>query len=325
MPVITYRDAIHDALREALIKDERVFIMGEDIGPYGGSYAVTKGFIDEFGPQRIIDTPIAESGFVGAGVGAAMNGMRPVVEIMTINFSLLALDQIVNNAAKIRSMSGGQVKIPLIVRTVSGGGNQLAATHSQSLEHWYATVPGLKVVCPSTPYDIKGLFRASMQDENPILFVEHSLLYRSRGEVPEGDYTVPIGLSDVKRQGKDVTLVSYSRMVHLALSAAEKLAQEGIDCEVVDLRTLRPLDSNTVVKSVMKTNRAVLIEETWKSGGFMAEVASRIYEEAFDYLDGPVKRIAGKEVPLPYARNLELAAMPSEAEVLQAVHDLMGR
>ncbi|MBI4236666.1 MAG: alpha-ketoacid dehydrogenase subunit beta [Chloroflexi bacterium] len=322
MPQVTYREAIRQGLMEALDSDERVFMMGEDIGAYGGSYAVTKGFLERYGEERIKDTPISESVIVGAGIGAAVAGLRPVVEIMTINFSLLAMDQIVNIGAKIRYMSGGQLSVPLVIRTVSGGGNMLAATHSQSLESWYARVPGLKVVTPATPYDALGLFRSALADPNLVLFVEHSLLYGSRGEVPETPYTVPIGAADVKRSGKDVTIVAYLRMVPVALQAAEALAREGIEAEVLDLRSLLPLDAEAIVTSVEKTHRAVVVEETWEFGGFAGEVATLVNERAFDSLDGPVLRVGGANVPMPYSRSLELAAIPDAAAVVKRVKQL---
>ncbi|MBI4307919.1 MAG: alpha-ketoacid dehydrogenase subunit beta [Chloroflexi bacterium] len=324
MAIMTYREAISGALREVLQSDPRVFMMGEDIGDYGGSYAVTKGFLKEFGPKRIRDMPIAESVIVGTGIGAAMGGLRPIVEIMTINFSLLAMDQIVNIAAKIRYMSGGQVSVPLVIRTVTGGGNQLAATHSQSLEGWFASVPGLEVAVPATPQDARGLLRTALQDNNTTIFVEHSLLYPLKGEVLDGWYILPFGKADVKRPGKDVTIVSYLRMTQVALRAAERLAKEfQIEAEVVDLRTLRPLDTETAVESVKKTNRCVVVEEAWQTGGFGAEVASRVQEKAFDHLDGPVARVGGKDVPMPYSRKLELAAIPSEDDVIRAVKTLV--
>ena len=324
MPLLTYRDAISLALREALRNDPRVFLMGEDIGAYGGAYAVTKGFLSEFGEDRVKDTPISESVIVGCGVGAAVGGLRPVVEIMTINFSLLAMDQIINNAAKLRAMSGGQVTVPLVIRTVSGGGRQLGATHSQSLEGWFATVPGLTVLCPATPYDALGLFRSAIKGNNPMIFVEHSLLYTLRGEVPEQYYEVPIGKAEVKRPGDDITLVSYLRMTQVALRAAEKLAQEGIECEVVDLRSLRPLDLGPVLESVKKTSRCVIVEEAWRTGAIGAEVAAQVYERAFDDLDGEIRRVAGADVPMPYARALEQSAIPDEQDVIQAVRSFFG-
>ena len=324
MVEVTYREAVSRALRESLLEDERVFLMGEDIGPYGGAYAVTQGFTEEFGPRRIKDSPLSESAFVGSGVGAAMGGLRPIVEIMTINFSLLAMDQIVNNAAKLRYMSGGQISVPLIIRTVTGGGAQLGATHSQSLESWYASVPGLRVVVPSTPSDVLGLFRSCRDEKDPTIFVEHTLLYSTKGELCDDDYKVPLGLADVKREGSDVTIVSYSRMTHVALTAADELSREGIEAEVVDLRTLRPLDIDTVVESVSKTHRAVVVEEGWKTGGIGAEIASQIQYKAFDYMDCPVERVAGAEVPMPYSKVLEDLAIPGTAQVLAAVRTVLG-
>ena len=324
MGEITYREAVFTALREALTEDPLVFIAGEDIGPYGGAYAVTKGLTEEFGPERVRDSPLSESVIVGAGVGAAMGGCRPIMEVMTINFTLLAMDQIVNHAAKLRYMSGGQLSVPLIIRTVTGGGAQVAATHSQSFEGWYASVPGLKVVVPSTPYDALGLFRSCREEEDPVIFVEHVLLYSSRGEVPEDRYTIPLGTAEVKRPGSDLTIVSYSRMVHVALEAAEQLAQEGTEAEVIDLRCLRPLDMETVLGSVRKTHRAVVVEEAWRTGGFGAEVVAQIQEYAFDYLDGPVARVGGRDVPMPYSRPLEQAAIPDSDRVVAAARALMG-
>ncbi|MBI4297262.1 MAG: pyruvate dehydrogenase complex E1 component subunit beta [Chloroflexi bacterium] len=321
----TYREALNQALREEMRRDERVFLLGEDIGVYGGVYAVTRGLLEEFGERRVRDTPIAESVIVGAGIGSAMGGLRPVAELQTINFSLLAMDQIVNHAAKIRYMSGGQICVPLTIRTVSGGGNQLAAQHSQSFEGWYASVPGLKVAAPFTPHDAKGLLKASIRDDNPVIFIEHSLLYSTRGPVPPEEYLVPLGQAEVRRRGKNVTLVSYSRMVGLCLAAAEKLATEGIEAEVIDLRTLRPLDIETVIASVQRTKHAVVVEEGWRTGGFGAEVASQIAERAFDYLDAPVARLAGADCPMPYAKNLELMALPSEEDIVAAAQGLLGR
>ena len=324
MPEIIVREAIARGLREALEKDGRVFLMGEDIGAYGGAYAVTKGLLQEYGPERIRDTPIAESVIVGSAVGAAMVGLRPIVEIMTINFTLLAMDQIVNHAAKLRYMSNGQFTVPVIIRTVTGGGGQLGATHSQSFEGWYASVPGLKVVVPSTAYDALGLFRTAMKDDNPIIYAEHSLLYGAHGEVPDEWYEVPFGEAAVRRPGGDVTIVGYSRMAHEALQAAEVLASRGKEAEVIDLRTLRPLDMETVIESVKKTNRAVVVEETWRTGGFAAEIASAIQEEAFDYLDAPVVRVGGVEVPTPYSGKLEAAALPSADRIVQAIEENFG-
>lgn len=323
MPQITYRDAMTRALREAL-QDERVFLMGEDVGEYGGAYAVTRGLLAEFGPERIRETPIAESVIVGAGTGAAMAGMRPIVELMTINFSLLAMDQIVNHTAKLRYMSGGQLTSPLVIRTVTGGGASVGATHSQSLEGWFASVPGLRVAVPATPYDALGLFRYSMQQEDPVIFVEHALLYGTRGEVPDEPYVVPFGKADVKRTGSDVTIVGYARMAVVAMMAAEELESRGISAEVVDLRTLAPLDSDTVLESVRKTGRAVVVEETWYTGGFGATVVDLIQANAFDSLDAPVTRVAGEEVPMPYSRPLELASIPDESRVVRAVEQMLS-
>ena len=324
MAEMIVREAIARGLREALDADDRVFLMGEDIGAYGGAYAVTSGFLERYGPERIKDTPIAESVIVGAAVGSAMAGLRPIVEIMTINFLLLAIDQVVNNAAKLRYMSNGQLSAPLVIRTVTGGGAQLAATHSQSLEGWFASVPGLKVAVPSDPYDALGLLRTAIADDSPVLFAEHSLLYSVRGEVPDEPYQVPFGQAAVKRPGRDITIVAYSRMVHTALQAAQTMAARGVEAEVVDMRTLRPLDMGTVVESVKKTNRAIVVEETWRTGGFGAELVSAIQERAFDSLDGPVARVGGVDVPTPYASNLEAAALPDAERIVTAIQESFG-
>jgi pyruvate dehydrogenase E1 component beta subunit len=325
MVEMSYRQAMTKALREALLKDHSLYLFGEDIGGYGGSYAVTKGFLEEFGPERIIDTPISESAMVGVGIGAAMAGLRPVVEIMTINFALLAMDQIVNHAAKLRYMSGGQYTVPIIIRTVTGAGAQLGATHSQSLEGWFASVPGLKVVVPSDPKDALGLFRAVMSEQDPVIFVEHLLLYSSKGEVPEDDYVVPIGKAEVKRNGDEITIISYSRMVLVALEAAQELAEMDISVEVVDLRSLSPLDIETVLESVRKTGHALVVEEACRTGGFGAEVASQVQEFAFDHLDGPVLRVAGEDVPIPYSQPLEKLAIPTADSIIAAVKNMLGR
>ncbi len=324
MARITYREAISQALREEMYRDERVFIMGEEIGTWGGTYAVTRGFLDEFGEKRVRDTPIAEGVIVGAAAGAAIAGLRPVAEIMTINFAFLAMDQIVNHVAKLYYMFHGQIKCPVVIRTVGGGGRQLGATHSQTPDVVFAHFPGLKVVAPSTPADAKGLLKSAIREEDPVFFIEHATLYQVRGEVPDDeDYLVPIGVSDVKREGKDVTIVSYSKMLHVALEAAGKLAEEGIEAEVVDLRTLRPLDTRPIVASVQKTNRMVVVEEGWRAYGIGAEIASRVTELAFDYLDAPVRRVAQAEVPLPYNRRLEQMALPQVADVIHAVRDVL--
>lgn len=321
MAIMRMRDALREALREEMLRDERIFLMGEDIGLYGGSYAVTKGLLEEFGEERVRDTPIAESAIVGIGIGAAMGGLHPMVEIMTINFSFLALDQIVNNAAKLLHMSNGQINVPLVIRMASGGGSQLAATHSHSLEGLYAHFPGLKVVCPSTPADAKGLLKRAFRDQNTVIFIEHTANYGLRGEVPDDpDFLVEFGVANIVREGTDVTIVGYSGSVHQAIRAAELLEQqEEISAEVIDLRTLRPLDMDTVIRSVKKTNRAVIVEDAWKFGGFGGELAAQIMERAFDWLDAPVARVACKDVPLPYNRNLEFHALPSEEDVVEAV------
>jgi pyruvate dehydrogenase E1 component beta subunit len=304
-----------------MLRDDRIFLLGEDIGKYGGSYAVTRDLLQEFGPERVRDTPIAESGIVGAGIGAAMAGMHPMVELMTINFSFLALDQIVNNAAKLLYMSNGQINVPLVIRMASGGGSQLAATQSHSLEGLYAHFPGLKVVCPATPADGKGLLKRAFRDQNTVIFIEHSALYGVRGDVPDDpDFLVEFGEAKIVREGTDVTIVGYSGSVWQAIRAAELLEkQEDLHAEVIDLRCLRPLDIDTVVKSVKKTNRAVIVEDDWKFGGFGGELSAQIMERAFDWLDAPVARVSGKDVPLPYNRNLEFAALPSEEDVVEAV------
>jgi pyruvate dehydrogenase E1 component beta subunit len=324
MARITYREAIAQALREEMHRDERVFIMGEEVGVWGGSYAVTRGFFDEFGDKRVRDTPIAESVIVGAAAGAAMGGLRPVAELMTINFAFLALDQIVNNVAKMHYMFNGQVTCPLVIRTVGGGGRQLGASHSQSPDVIFAHFPGLKVVAPGTPADAKGLLKSAIRDDDPVFFIEHATLYSVRGEVPDDeDFLVPIGISDVKREGQDATIVAYSKMIQVALEAADRLAEEGIQAEVIDLRTLRPIDTQPVVESVRKTNRLVVVEEGWRSYGVGAEIASRVTELAFDYLDAPVRRVAQAEVPLPYNRRLEQMALPQVDDVIKAVKDVL--
>jgi len=301
-------------------RDPNVIIMGEEVGMWGGTYAVTKGFYDHFGAERVRDTPISEGVIIGAAVGAAMNGLKPVAELMTINFAFLALDQIVNHAAKIRSMFGGQFEAPIVIRTTSGGGKQLGATHSQTPDVIFAHFPGLKVVAPATPADAKGLLKAAIRGRDPVLFIEHSTLYQERGEVPEGvDVLVPIGQSDIKRPGQDVTLITYSKMLQTSMKAAKQLEAEGIDVEVIDLRSLRPLDLDPVYASFKKTNRAVIVEEGWRSYGVGAEVAARIYEQCFDYLDAPIQRVAQKEVPLPYSADLEKSAIPNVNDVVAAV------
>ena len=323
MATLTIREAISQALWEEMERDERVIILGEEVGVWGGTYAVTKGFYDHFGPERVLDTPIAEGVIVGAANGAAMAGLRPVAELMTINFAFLAMDQIVNHSAKLRSMFGGQFTVPVVIRAVGGGGRQLGATHSQTPDAVFAHFPGLKVVAPGTPRDAKGLLKAAVRSEDPVLFIEHATLYQAKGEVPDGEVLEPIGVSKIQRPGRDVTLVTYSKMLQVSLQAAEQLAQDGIEVEIVDLRSLRPLDMGPVLDSFRRTNRAVIVEEGWRSFGVGAEVSARIYEEAFDYADAPIVRVAQKEVPLPYNRDLEQAALPQLADVIAAVRQVL--
>ena len=321
----TMREAISQALWEEMERDPKVFIMGEEVGVWGGTYAVTKGFYDHFGGDRVRDTPISEAAIVGAAIGAALTGTRPVAELMTINFAFVAMDHIVNQAAKLHYMFGGQFVLPLVIRTPSGGGRQLGATHSQTPDVIFAHFPGLKIVAPGTPADAKGLLKAAIRCDDPVLFIEHATLYQMRGEVPEGDYTVPIGKSTIQRPGKDVTIVTYSKMLDVSMKAAEQLSKDaGIEVEIVDLRSLRPLDMEPVLESFKKTNRAVIVEEGWKSYGVGAEVQSRIYEEAFDYVDAPIKRVAQQEVPLPYNRTLEQSALPQVSDVIAAVKDVLN-
>jgi pyruvate dehydrogenase E1 component beta subunit len=320
MAVITYREALNRALREEMQLDDRVFIMGEEVGEYDGAYKVSKGLLDEFGEMRVRDTPIAENGFAGLGVGAAIAGLRPVVEFMTWNFALLAYDAIVNSAAKIRYMSGGQFTVPIVFRGPGGSALQLAAQHSQVPDPWYANIPGLKVCTPATPADALGLLKSAIRDDDPVVFIEGELLYNVKGEVPDGEHLVPIGLADIKRAGEDVTIVTHSKMLHVALQAADKLAAEDeVDAEVVDLRSLRPLDLDTYVDSVKKTNRAVVLEEGWPTAGIGAQVVDDIQREAFDYLDAPVARVSGLDVPMHYARTLEKLIVPDADAVVNAV------
>ncbi|MDP2470556.1 MAG: pyruvate dehydrogenase complex E1 component subunit beta [Candidatus Palauibacterales bacterium] len=319
MAVITYRDALNRALREEMRRDDRVFIMGEEVGEYDGAYKVTKGLLDEFGEMRVRDTPIAENGFAGLGVGAAVAGLRPVVEFMTWNFALLAYDAIVNSAAKIRHMSGGQFTVPIVFRGPGGSALQLAAQHSQVPDPWYANIPGLKVCAPATPADAMGLLKTAIRDDDPVVFIEGELLYNVKGEVPDEEHLVPLGVADIKRAGEDVTIVAHSKMLHVALQAAEKLsAEHEVEAEVVDLRSLRPLDLDTYVASVKKTNRAVVVEEGWPVAGIGAQVVDDIQREAFDYLDAPVARVSGLDVPMHYARALEKIIVPDADAVVKA-------
>ena len=323
MAVLTYRDALNQALREEMARDRNVFLMGEEVGVYQGAYKVSRGLLEEFGPMRVVDTPITELGFAGVGVGAAMAGLRPVIEFMTWNFALLALDQVVNSAAKMLYMSGGQVPIPIVFRGPGGAALMLAAQHSQSFEAWYAHVPGLKVVTPATPADAKGLLKSAIRDDNPVIFIEGEMLYNQKGEVPDGEHIVPLGVADVKREGSDVTLVAHAKMVAVALRAAEELATEGISAEVVDPRTLRPLDVATITGSVQKTNRCVVVEEGWPFAGIGAQIVDEIQRAAFDDLDAPVLRVTGADVPMPYSRQLEKLAKPDAARVVRAAKQVL--
>ncbi len=323
MARITMREAISQALWEEMEHDPNVFIMGEEVGLWGGTYAVTKGFYDHFGAKRVRDTPISEAAIIGSAIGAALTGLRPIAELMTINFAFSAMDHIVNEAAKFRYMFGGQFTIPMVIRTVGGGGRQLGATHSQTPDAVFAHFPGLIVVSPGTPEDAKGLLKSAIRSDDPVLFIENATLYQVRGEVPEGEYTIPLGKSKIQRPGKDVTIVTYSKMLEISYKAADQLAKSGIEAEIVDLRSLRPLDMQPVIESFKKTNRAVIVEEGWKSYGVGSEVANRIYENAFDYVDAPVKRVAQKEVPLPYNQQLEQMALPQVDDVIQAVKEVL--
>ncbi|HEV2127175.1 MAG TPA: alpha-ketoacid dehydrogenase subunit beta [Thermomicrobiales bacterium] len=323
MPVKTYRDALRAAMADEMERDESVVLLGEDIGVYGGTHLVTNGLIDEFGPRRVIDTPISELGFTGAAIGMAMAGMKPVVEMMTWNFSFQAADQILQNAAKIRYFSGGQVHIPLVIRGPNGGGVQLSAQHTHSLEGFYGHFPGLKVVSPVTPEDVKGMMLAAIRDPDPVIFLEAGALYGTKGEVPDGDYTVEFGKARVAREGTDVTLIAYGRQVNMLLRVADELKKEGVQAEVIDLRSIRPFDTETIIESVKKTNRAVVVQEQWRWFSVGSEVAALVQEHAFDYLDAPVERVSGAEVPAPYARNLEVAAFPSEAKIQEAVQRVL--
>ncbi len=323
MRELSYLGAVREALRQEMQRDERVFLIGEDIGVYGGAFGVTQGLLEEFGPQRVIDTPISELGIAGALAGAALTGMRPVGEIMFMDFITLAAEQLVNQAAKIRYMFGGRAMVPFVLRTPAGSGTGAAAQHSQSLENWFVHIPGIKVVAPSNPYDAKGLLIASIRDDNPVLFIEHKLLYKEKGPVPEEPYTVPLGQAEVKRQGRDLTVIATSVMVARSLVAAEQLAQEGIELEVVDPRTLKPLDGETLVRSVMKTGRVLIVHEACKTGGYGGELAAVIAEsEAFDYLDAPIVRLAGRDIPIPYNRNLERHAVPQVDDIVAAARRL---
>jgi pyruvate/2-oxoglutarate/acetoin dehydrogenase E1 component len=321
---LTYRDACREAIREAMTRDERVFLMGEDVGHYGGCYAVSKGLLEEFGPERIRDTPLSESGFTGMGIGAAMNGMRPIVEIMTVNFALLALDQIVNNAATIRHMSGNQFGVPIVIRMATGAGKQLAAQHSHSLEGWFAHIPGLKVLAPATLDDARGMLWTALEDPDPVLIFEHVMLYNMEGTLAPDAGAVPIDKAAIRRPGKDVSLITYGGSLHKAMAAAEELAKTGTEAEVIDLRTLRPLDDETICGSVARTRRAVIVDEGWRSGGISAEISARLMEQVFWSLDAPVGRVCSAEVPIPYPHHLEEAALPQVPAIVAAVKQVLG-
>jgi len=323
MRELSYLEAVREALRQEMQRDERVFIIGEDVGVYGGAFGVTLGLVEEFGEERVMDTPISELGIAGAITGAALVGMRPVGEIMFMDFTTIAMEQLVNQAAKMRFMFGGTIEVPFVLRTPAGSGTGAAAQHSQSLENWFVHVPGLKVVMPSTPYDVKGLLLSSIRDDNPVIFVEHKLLYKTKGPVPEEPYTIPLGTAEVKREGRDLTIVATSIMVKRSLEAAEQLAQEGIEAEVVDPRTLKPLDEETIFRSVIKTGRVLIVHEACKTGGYGGELAAVIAgSEAFDYLDAPIVRLAGRDIPIPYNRNLEYHTVPQVENIIEAARRL---
>ena len=323
MAVLSYREALNQAMTEEMERDDNVFLMGEEVAEYDGAYKVSQGMLKKFGPRRVVDTPISEEGFAGIGIGAAMVGLRPIIEFMTFSFSLVAIDQIVNNAANMRYMSGGQFAVPIVFRGSSGMAGCLAATHSHRLEAWYAQVPGLTVILPATPADAKGLLKSAIRSDDPVVFIEHEVLYHEKGEVPDGEHLVPIGKADIKRPGSDVTLITYSRSLKATLAAADKLAEENIDAEVIDLRTIRPLDLDTLLTSVTKTHRAVIVEEDWPYCGLGAGISDRITQRIFDELDAPIRRVASKDAPIPYNRALEASMLPSVDRVVAAVHDVL--
>ena len=319
MREIQFRQALGEAMSEEMRRDKSVFLMGEEVAEYNGAYKVSQGMLDEFGPERVIDTPIAELGFAGIGVGAAMNGLRPIVEFMTFNFSLVAIDQVINSAAKMMSMSGGQFNIPMVFRGPTGNAGMLSSQHSQNFESWYANTPGLKVVVPSNPYDAKGLLKSSIRDNDPVIFMESELMYGDKGEVPEGEYLIPIGVADIKREGSDVTLVSFGKMMKVAMEAAEEAAKDNISVEVIDLRSVRPIDYATVIESVKKTNRVIVVEEAWPLAAISSEITYHVQKYAFDYLDAPVHRVNSLDVPLPYAPTLIEAILPNVQKTLEAI------
>ena len=325
MREIQFREALREAMQEEMRRDESVFLMGEEVAEYNGAYKVSQGMLDEFGAKRVIDTPITELGFAGLGVGAAMNGLRPIIEFMTFNFSLVAIDQVINSAAKMLYMSGGQFPIPMVFRGPTGNAGMLSAQHSQNFENWYANTPGLKVVVPSNPYDAKGLLKSSIRDNDPVIFMESELMYGDKGEVPEGEYLIPIGQADVKREGTDVTIVSFGKIMKVALEAADELAQKGVSAEVIDLRTVRPIDYKSVVESVKKTNRLVIVEEAWPVASIASELAYHVQKYAFDYLDAPIQKINSMDIPLGYAPTLIEATLPDVKRTLEAVDTVLYR
>jgi pyruvate dehydrogenase E1 component beta subunit len=325
MRELSYREALREAMSEEMARDERVFLMGEEVGHYNGAYKVSEGLLDRFGERRVVDTPIAETGFAGVGIGAAMVGLRPIIEFMTWNFSFCAFDQLVNNAAKLRYMSGGQFSLPIVFRGPGGSAHQLSAQHSQVVEGLYAYVPGLKVIAPATPQDAKGLLKSAIRDDNPIVFIESEVLYGKKGPVPDEEYTIPLGKGDVKREGKDVTVVAWSKMLYVVQDAAAELAKSGIEVEIIDPRTIRPLDEELILRSVKKTNRCLIVEEGWPFAGAGAEVAYRVTSKAFDYLDAPVIRVTGEDVPMPYAKNLEHLVLPNVEKVVTAIKGVLHR
>tara|TARA_B100000900_G_scaffold415401_1_gene445161 strand:+ start:1595 stop:2641 length:1047 start_codon:yes stop_codon:yes gene_type:complete len=323
MRVIQFREAIAEAMSEEMRRDEKVFLLGEEVAEYNGAYKASQGMLDEFGSKRVIDTPIAELGFAGIATGAAMNGLRPIVEFMTFNFSLVAIDQIINSAAKMNQMSDGQFPMPMVFRGPTASAGQLGAQHSQAFESWYANCPGLKVICPSNPYDAKGLLKAAIRDNDPIIFMESEQMYGDKGEVPEGEFIIPIGVADVKRKGSDVTLVSFGKIMKKTLEASEQLAEEGISAEVIDLRTVRPIDYTTVIESVKKTNRLVIVEEAWPLASLSTDIAFTVQRDAFDYLDAPVKRVCTADVPMAYAPNLVDEFMPKVSKIVEEVKSVL--
>lgn len=323
MITIQFREAIQQAMTEEMRRDETVYLMGEEVAEYNGAYKASKGMLDEFGPDRVLDTPISELGFAGIGVGSTMTGNRPIIEFMTFNFALVGIDQIINNAAKIRQMSGGQFPCPIVFRGPTGSAGQLAATHSQAFESWYANCPGLKVVVPSNPYDAKGLLKSAIRDNDPVIFMESEQMYGDKGEVPEGEFTLPIGVADIKRQGNDVTIVSFGKIIKEAYKAADALEKEGVSCEIIDLRTVRPLDYNTVFESVKKTNRLVILEEAWPFGNVATEITYQVQQELFDYLDAPVEKVNTADTPAPYSPVLLKEWLPSSEDVIKAVKKVL--